>query len=58
MLQKDHEVKWNVSSRYAFEQIKKAIFKAPTLASPDYTNHSVYFHFPLKQPFPLSFTKE
>ena len=37
MLRKDHEVKWTVSSRHAFDQIKKTISEAPTLASLDYT---------------------
>ena len=37
MLKKDNEVKWTVSSRHAFDRIKKAISEAPTLASLDYT---------------------
>lgn len=37
ILKKGHEVKWNVSSKHAFDQIKKSIFKAPILASPNYT---------------------
>eukprot|EP00253_Pinus_taeda_P002864 PITA_02864 len=37
MLRKDHEVKSTVSSRHAFDKIKKAISEAPTLANPDYT---------------------
>jgi len=45
MLQKDHEVKWIASSRHAFEQIKKVISKAPTLASPDYTKPFSVFSF-------------
>jgi len=44
-LRKDHEVKWTISSRYAFDQIKKAIFEAPTLASPDYTKPFNIFSF-------------
>ena len=45
MLWKDHEVKWTVSSRHAFDQIKKAISEAPTLASPDYTKPFSIFSF-------------
>ena len=45
MLWKDHEVKWIVSSRYAFDQIKKAISEAPKLASPDYTKPFNIFSF-------------
>lgn len=45
MLWKDHEVKWIVSSKYAFDQIKKAIFEAPTLASVDYTKPFSIFSF-------------
>jgi len=45
MLRKDHEVKWTISSRYAFDKIKKAIFEAPTLASPDYTKPLSIFSF-------------
>jgi len=45
MLQKDHEVKWTDSSKHAFDQIKKAISEAPTLASPDYTIPFSIFSF-------------
>jgi len=45
MLRKDHEVKWTPSSRHAFEQIKREIFEAPTLASPDYTKPFSIFSF-------------
>jgi len=48
MLKKGHEVKWIVSSRHAFDQIKKSIFEAPTLANPDYTKPFIIFSFPLK----------
>lgn len=45
MLKKGHEVKWTVSSRHAFDQIKKAISEAPTLANPDYTKPFSIFSF-------------
>jgi len=45
MLKKGHEIKWTVSSRHAFDEIKKAIFEAPTLASPDYTKPFNIFSF-------------
>ena len=45
MLRKDHEVKWTVSSRHAFDQIKKVISESPTLASPDYTKPFSIFSF-------------
>lgn len=48
MLLKDHEVKWFVSSRHAFDQIKKAIFGAPTLANLDYAKPFSIFSFALE----------
>lgn len=48
MLWKDHEPKWIVSSRYAFDQIKKSIAEAPTLANPDYTKPFNLFSFASK----------
>lgn len=48
MLQKDHAVKWVVCSRNAFEQIKKAISKAPTLANPNYIKPFNIFSFASK----------
>jgi len=45
MLQKNHEVKGTISSRHAFDHIKKAISEAPTLASPDYTKPFSIFSF-------------
>lgn len=45
MLRKDHEVKWTVSSRHAFDYIKKAISEAPTLANPNYTKPFNIFSF-------------
>lgn len=48
MLRKDHEDKCIVSYRYAFDQIKKAIFEAPTLAILDYTKPFNIFYFALE----------
>jgi len=48
MLQKDHEIKWTSSSRHSFEQIKRAISKAPTLANPDYAKPFNIFSFASK----------
>ena len=45
MLKKGHEVKWTISSRHVFDQIKKDISKAPTLYSPDYTKPFNIFSF-------------
>lgn len=45
MIWKDHEVKWIVSSKYVFDQIKKAISEAPTLASRDCTKPFSIFSF-------------
>lgn len=45
ILKKNNEVKWIVSARYAFDQIKKAIFEAPTLAIPDYSSPFSIFSF-------------
>ena len=45
MLQMDHEVKWTFSSRNAFDKIKKAISKSPTLANPNYTKPFSIFSF-------------
>lgn len=45
MLRKDHEVKWTPSSRTKFEQIKRAISKAPILGSLRYTKPFSIFSF-------------
>ena len=45
MLRKDHEFKWTPTSRHAFEQIKRAIFEAPSLANLDYTKPFNIFYF-------------
>eukprot|EP00253_Pinus_taeda_P008689 PITA_08689 len=45
ILRKDHEIKWNLSSRHEFEKIKRDISEAPTLASLDYTKPFSIFSF-------------
>lgn len=44
-LKNDHEVKWTVPSRFAFDQIKKSISEVPTLANPDYAKPFSIFSF-------------
>lgn len=48
MPKKTNKVKWIVHARYAFDQIKKAIPEAPTLASPDYSSPFSIFSFASK----------
>ena len=45
MLKRNNEVKWTVSDRYAFDQIKKAIYEAPTLSKTDYSSPFNIFSF-------------
>ena len=45
ILKNNHEIKWIVSARFYFDQIKKAISEAPTLASPNYTEPFNMFSF-------------
>ena len=45
ILKKNNEVKWTVSTRFSFGQIKKAIFEALTLASPNYSLPFSIFSF-------------
>jgi len=45
MLKKNNEVKWTATVGYSFDQIKKAISEAPTLASPDYSSRFSIFSF-------------
>jgi hypothetical protein len=45
MLRKANEVKWTIESRQSFNQIKKALTKAPVLISPDYSKDFLIFSF-------------
>ncbi len=45
MLNKDLDFKWKVQARYAFTQIKKAIYEASILANSDYTKPFNIFSF-------------
>jgi hypothetical protein len=45
MLRKGSEVKWIVESRDSFNQIKKALTKAPAPISPDYSKDFLIFSF-------------
>jgi len=45
MLGKDKEIKWTPEAKQSFEDIKKAISKAPVLASPDFSKDFLIFSF-------------
>jgi hypothetical protein len=45
MLRKWNEVKWTAKSRESFNQIKKALTKAPVLINPDYSKDFLIFSF-------------
>jgi hypothetical protein len=45
MLRKGDEIKWTVEPREPFNQIKKALTKAPILISPDYSKDFLIFSF-------------
>jgi hypothetical protein len=45
MLRKGNEIKWTSESRNSFDQIKKALTKAPVLISPDYSKEFLIFSF-------------
>ena len=45
MLKKDNEIKWSVEAKASFERVKKAISKAPILASPHYIKEFLIFSF-------------
>ena len=45
MLGKDKEIKWTPKTKQSFEDIKKAIFEAPVLASPDFSKDFLIFSF-------------
>jgi len=45
MLRKGNEVKWTTKPRTYFDQIKKALTKAPVLISPDYSKEFLIFSF-------------
>ena len=48
MLRKGHEVKWTVQEIFYCTQIKKAIFEAPVLDSPNYSKPFNIFYFASK----------
>jgi hypothetical protein len=45
MLRKGNEVKWTTESRNYFNQIKRALTKAPMLINPDYSKEFLIFSF-------------
>ena len=45
MLGKDKEIKWTHEAKKSFEDIKKAIFEARVLASPDFSKDFLIFSF-------------
>jgi hypothetical protein len=45
MLRKGNEVKWTIEARDSFDQIKKALTKAPVLINPDYSKEFMIFFF-------------
>ena len=45
MLKKDNEIKWSSEAKASFKQVKKAISKAPVLASPHNTKEFLIFSF-------------
>jgi hypothetical protein len=51
MLRKGNKVKWNVESRYYFNQMKRALTKAPVLINPDYSKEDLIFYFAASDTF-------
>jgi len=45
MLRKDNQVKWTIEAKGSFDDIKREIYEAPMLVSPDYTKYFMIFFF-------------
>jgi hypothetical protein len=45
MLRKDNQVKWTIEAKGSFDDIKREIYEAPVLVSPDYTKYFMIFFF-------------